>query len=253
VIDHAARPGETIRIAGDGRCNVTNLATAPDRFLSANPRFAAAPLARDTPGDCVAGVNGWGIASHEKTLGQLVCDGRADQVVTALCRDLAEAGGRLWTGVSVAEVAGPGLFRLATARGSVAAGSLIVATGGLSIPKMGATGFGSALAWQFGLRLVRTRPGLLPLTFGDALRAEMAALSGLTVPARVSVGKVEFENGLLFTHRGLSGPSIPQVSSDWHPGAAIAVDFLPGQGAGAVLAQLRRTAGAKAAGNALVA
>ncbi|MFN3644466.1 MAG: NAD(P)/FAD-dependent oxidoreductase [Gemmobacter sp.] len=253
VVDHAQRPGEKIRISGGGRCNFTNLAAAPDRFLSANPRFAASALARYTPQDFVVRMNGWGIAWHEKTLGQLFCDGPATQVVDALLRDLGQAGGRLWTGCAVGPVVRDGAFRVETARGAVAAAALVVATGGLSIPKMGATGLGYALARQFRLRLVETRPGLVPLTFGDGLRAAMAALAGLAVPARVSAGRAGFEDGLLFTHRGLSGPSILQVSSHWAPGAAIRVDFLPGRDAAAVLADLRRQAGGKAAGKALAA
>jgi predicted flavoprotein YhiN len=218
------------------------------RFLSANPRFAASPLARYRPADIVARMNAWGLAWHEKARGQLFfCDGRADRVVAALCADLAAAGGRLWTGCALGPVARDGAFRVETARGPVVADSLIVATGGLSIPKMGATGLGYALARRFGLRLVGTRPGLVPLTFGDGLRAGMAALAGLGVVARVSAGRPGggggFEDGLLFTHRGLSGPSILQVSSYWRPGAAIAVDFLPGRDAVAELAALRRGAG----------
>jgi predicted Rossmann fold flavoprotein len=251
VIDHAARPGEKIRISGGGRCNFTNLACAPDRFLSQNPRFAASALARYTPADFVARMNGWGIAWHEKTLGQLFCDGKAEQVVAALLRDLAEAGGRLWTGCALGPVERPGAFRIGTARGTVEAASVIVATGGLSVPKMGATGYGLAVARAFGLRVVGTRPGLVPLTFGDALREAMAALAGLAVPARVSAGRIGFEDGLLFTHRGLSGPSILQVSSYWRPGEAIAVDFLPGADAAAVLADLRRAAGGRAVANVL--
>ena len=253
VIDHAARPGEKIRISGGGRCNFTNLACAPDRFLSQNPRFAASALARYTPADFVARMDGWGIAWHEKTLGQLFCDGKADQVVAALLGDLAAAGGRLWTGCALGPVERPGAFRVATARGAVEADSVIVATGGLSIPKMGATGYGHALARGFGLRLVETRPGLVPLTFGDGLREGMAALAGLAVPARVSAGRAGFEDGLLFTHRGLSGPSILQVSSYWRPGEAIAVDFLPGQDSAAALAGLRQGAGGRMAANALAA
>jgi predicted Rossmann fold flavoprotein len=257
VIDHAARPGEKIRISGGGRCNFTNLACEPGRFLSQNPRFAASALARYTPADFVARVDSWGIAWHEKALGQLFCDGKADQVVAALVRDLAGAGGRLWTGCALGEVTrGPpsgAAFRIGTARGAVEAESVIVATGGLSIPRMGATGYGHALARAFGLRLVETAPGLVPLTFGDALREGMAALAGLAVPARVSAGRAGFEDGMLFTHRGLSGPSILQVSSYWRPGDAITVDFLPGADAAAALADLRRGAGGRSAANALAA
>jgi len=253
VIDHARAPAEKIRISGGGRCNFTNLGIAPDRFLSQNPRFALSALRRYTQIDFIARMNQWGIAWHEKTLGQLFCDGSATQVVDALCHDLAEAGGRMWLGCAVAGVSGDGPFRLETARGPVTAARLVVATGGKSIPKMGATGFGYDIARQYGLRLVEPRPGLVPLTFSDALRDSMAALAGLSVEAVVRSGKAAFREGLLFTHRGLSGPSILQVSSYWREGQPISVDFLPDRDAGTLLADLRRSSGRQVAANALSA
>lgn len=253
VIDHAARPGEKIRISGGGRCNFTNTGIAPERFLSENPRFALSALRRHSQHDFIARMNRWGIAWHEKTLGQLFCDGPATQVVDALCRDLVQAGGRLWLGCAVSGVAREGGFRLQTARGPVQAAALIVATGGKSIPKMGATGFGHDLARQFGLRLVEPRPGLVPLTFSDALRDSMAALAGLSAEAVVSCGKAAFREGLLFTHRGLSGPSILQISSYWREGRPVRVNLMPERDAAAALADLRRHAGAQIAGNALAA
>ena len=251
VIDHAAKPGEKIRISGGGRCNFTNLSIAPERFLSQNPRFALSALRRHTQMDFIDRMNRWGIAWHEKTLGQLFCDGPAQQVVDALCRDLAQAGGRLWLGCAIGGVTRDGRFRIETARGLVEAASVVVATGGKSIPKMGATGFAHDLARQFGLRLVEPRPGLVPLTFSDQLRDQMAALAGLSVAAVVACGRAAFREGLLFTHRGLSGPSVLQVSSYWREGQPVRLDFLPDTDAVAALADLRRRAGGQITGNAL--
>jgi predicted Rossmann fold flavoprotein len=253
VVDHAKAPGEKIRISGGGRCNFTNLHVVPERFLSDNPRFCRSVLARYTQHDFIARVDRAGIAWHEKTLGQLFCDGSARQIVDMLVRDLVQAGATLWTATAVGPVTRDGAFRADTARGPVTARSLVVATGGLSVPRMGATGLAHALARQFGLRVVETRPGLVPLTFGDAVRAQMAELAGLAVPARVSCVAIAFDEGLLFTHRGLSGPAILQVSNYWHPGEALGVDLLPGQDAGAALAALRRNSGGQQAANALAA
>ena len=251
VIDHATAPGEKIRISGGGRCNFTNLGIAPERFLSENPRFALSALRRHSQHDFVARMNRWGIAWHEKTLGQLFCDGPATQVVAALCRDLAQAGGVLWLGCTIGAIRHGEGFALETARGPVEAKAMIVATGGKSIPKMGATGLGYDIARQFGLRLVEPRPALVPLTFSAALRDSMAALAGLSVEAVVACGKAAFREGLLFTHRGLSGPSILQISSYWREGQPIRLDFLPGHDGAALLAALRREHGAQRVGNAL--
>ncbi|PVH28700.1 NAD(P)/FAD-dependent oxidoreductase [Pararhodobacter oceanensis] len=227
VLDHAKKPGEKIRISGGGRCNFTNLHIAPERFLSQNPRFALSALSRYTQQDFIARVNLNGIAWHEKTLGQLFCDGSARQIVDMLLRDLHAAGGELRLGVRVEAVhAG---FRVETSEGPLTAASVIVATGGKSIPKMGASGFGYDIAEQFGLRLVPTRAGLVPLTFTDTQLDWMRPLAGVAVPARVGVAgqKISFDEGLLFTHRGLSGPSILQISSYWREGQAITVDLAP--------------------------
>jgi predicted Rossmann fold flavoprotein len=229
VIDHAKAPGEKIRISGGGRCNFTNLGIAPDRFLSRNPRFALSALKRYTQWDFIARMDAWGIAWHEKTLGQLFCDGPATQVVEALVRDLGQAGGALWLGCEVLSVeALTGGFVVATGRGPVRGASLVVATGGKSIPKMGATGLGYRLAEQFGLPLVETRPGLVPLTFAEQELAWMKPLAGLAVDGRVRSGRTEFAEAMLFTHRGLSGPAILQISSYWREGEPIALDV--GQG-----------------------
>lgn len=241
VIDHAKAPGEKIRISGGGRCNFTNLGIAPDRFLSRNPRFALSALKRYTQWDFIARMDGWGISWHEKTLGQLFCDGSATQVVAALTQDLARAGGDLWLGcaVSAVEAAPEGGFMVATARGTLRCDSVVVATGGKSIPKMGATGFGYQLATQFGLPLVETRPGLVPLTFAEQELAWMTPLAGLSVEGRVRHGRTEFDEAMLFTHRGLSGPAILQISSYWREGEGIALDVSLGRDVAAHLRDAR--------------
>ena len=229
VIDHAAKPGEKIRISGGGRCNFTNLMIAPDRFLSQNPRFALSALKRFTQWDFIARMDAAGIAWHEKTLGQLFCDGSATQVIGMLVRDMGSAGVTLWLGCAPGAVrrAGEG-FEVETARGTQRARAVVVATGGKSIPKMGATGYGYRLAEAFGLPLVETRPALVPLTFAEQELAWMRPLAGVSLPGRVSCGKTGFDEALLFTHRGLSGPAVLQVSSYWREGEAIHVDLLPG-------------------------
>lgn len=229
VIDHAKAAGEKIRISGGGRCNFTNLGIAPDRFLSKNPRFALSALKRFTQWDFIARMDQAGIAWHEKTLGQLFCDGSARQVVEMLLSDMERAGVALWLDCAVAAVEpAPGGFRVTTARGPVRAASVVVATGGKSIPKMGATGFGYQLAESFGLPIVETRPGLVPLTFGPQDLDWITPMAGLSLPTRVTAGGKAFDEALLFTHRGLSGPAILQVSSYWREGQPISVNLLPG-------------------------
>ncbi|MEF3047655.1 NAD(P)/FAD-dependent oxidoreductase [Pseudotabrizicola sp. L79] len=230
VIDHAKAPGEKIRISGGGRCNFTNLGIAPDRFLSQNPRFALSALKRYTQWDFIDRMRHWGIAWHEKALGQLFCDGPATQVVESLRRDLAQAGGQLWleTGLGDLRAQGAG-FVQDTTRGPVHAASVVVATGGKSIPKMGATGHGYKLAESFGLPLVETRPALVPLTFATQELAWMTPLAGMAVEGRVRHGRTGFDEAMLFTHRGLSGPAILQISSYWREGDAIALDLSQGR------------------------
>jgi predicted Rossmann fold flavoprotein len=236
VVDHAAKAGEKIRISGGGRCNFTNLGIAADRFLSKNPRFALSALKRYTQWDFIARLDAAGIGWHEKTLGQLFCDGSAKEVVALLLADLAAAGGELWLSCAVGDVrrAGAG-FVVETTRGPVGAASVIVATGGKSIPKMGATGFGYQLAERFGLPLVETRPALVPLTFAEQELSWIAPLAGVALPARVGFGRAAFDEAVLFTHRGLSGPAILQISSYWREGQAISLDLCPGADLGAVL------------------
>ena len=233
VLDHARAAGEKIRISGGGRCNFTNLQISPDRFLSQNPRFARSALSRYTQQDFIDRVTRAGIAWHEKTLGQLFCDGSARQIVDMLLGDLHAAGGDLRLGVSPGAVkrGADGGFRVETDAGEFVARAVVLATGGKSIPKMGASDFGYRVAETFGLRIVPTRPALVPLVFTDAQLDAIRPLAGVSVPARVGVAgqRIAFEEGLLFTHRGLSGPSILQISSYWTPGSAIRVDLCPGR------------------------
>lgn len=244
VIDHAKAPGEKIRISGGGRCNFTNLGIAPDRFLSQNPRFALSALKRFTQWDFIARMDAAGIAWHEKALGQLFCDGSATQVVAMLVHDMERAGVTLWLGCGVAEVsrADKG-FRVDTARGAQVAASVVVATGGKSIPKMGATGFGYHIAERFGLPLVETRPGLVPLTFAEQELSWMQPLAGVAVEARVACGRQGFDEAVLFTHRGLSGPAVLQISSYWREGEAISVNLTPGRDMAAELRAAKAAAG----------
>ena len=232
VVDHNAAPGEKIRISGGGRCNFTNTnATTKagrDRFLSANPRFALSALARYTPADVIALVDRYGIAWHEKTLGQLFCDGSSLQIVNLLVAELKQAGATLWLNSIVGEIEKvPAGFSVMVGPKPVTATSLVVATGGKSIPKMGATGLAYQLALNFGLAVTETRPALVPLTFEPRLLEKLGALSGIAVNARVSVGRRGFEEAMLFTHRGLSGPAILQISSYWREGDPIVIDLFP--------------------------
>ncbi|MCB2136426.1 MAG: NAD(P)/FAD-dependent oxidoreductase [Rhodobacteraceae bacterium] len=239
VIDHATAPGEKIRISGGGRCNFTNLMAPPDRFLSQNPRFAISALSRFTPADFVARVDQAGIGWHEKTLGQLFCDGSARQIVSMLTDQMAEAGVTLRLSTPVRAIAKDTRFSVATDAGVITADSLVVATGGKSIPKMGATGFGYQVARQFGLNVTETRPALVPLTFGDHDLADLRPLAGIAVEARVSRGGIGFDEGLLFTHRGLSGPSILQISSYWREGDELIIDLARGHDIGRTLRSAR--------------
>ena len=240
IVDHAKSPGEKIRISGGGRCNFTNLNIAPDRFLSQNPRFALSALKRFTQWDFIARMDGAGIAWHEKTLGQLFCDGPATQVVAMLVRDMDAAGVTQWLGCPLGGVRRlDGGFEVETARGPQRSRSVVVATGGKSIPKMGATGFGYRLAETFGLPVVETRPALVPLTFADHELVWMRPLAGVALDARVSCGRAGFDEAVLFTHRGLSGPAVLQISSYWREGEAISVDLLPGRNVGSDLRAAR--------------
>ena len=231
VVDHARAPGEKIRISGGGRCNFTNLeGDRAERFLGENPRFATSALKRFTQHDFVKRVERAGIAWHEKTLGQLFCDDSAKQIIRMLTDDMRVAGVELSLGLSVDRVGRSGEgFEAALSDGTVVrCRSLVLATGGKSIPKMGATGWAYDTARAFGLRVTETRPALVPLTFEAGLLEKLAPLAGLSVEAVVAHGKTQFAEGLLFTHRGLSGPSILQISSYWREGEAITVAMAPG-------------------------
>lgn len=253
VIDHAKAPGEKIRISGGGRCNFTNLNIAADRFLSRNPRFALSALKRFTQWDFIARMDRVGIAWHEKTLGQLFCDGSATQVVAMLRADMAQVGVALWleTAIHAVEREASG-FRVATTRGPVEAPVLVVATGGKSIPKMGATGLGYRIAEQFGLPLVETRPGLVPLTLAVQELETLKPLAGVSVAGRVQADQgPAFDEAILFTHRGLSGPAVLQASSYWREGEAVTLGLCPGQDVAAALRSQRQQAGRMALRTAL--
>ncbi|QFT92628.1 HI0933-like protein [Roseovarius sp. THAF9] len=229
VVDHAKAPGEKIRISGGGRCNFTNLHTAPGNFLGANPHFHKSALSRYTQWDFIDLVARHGITWHEKTLGQLFCDGKSPQIIQMLRDEMAAAGADLWLQTSVGEITHDGTRFTVTldregTRHSVTARNLVLATGGKSIPAMGATGLAYDIARQFGHTVTDTRPALVPLTFSDK---RFAPISGVAAPARVTANDTSFTEAVLFTHRGLSGPAVLQASSYWHEGAAITLDLDP--------------------------
>ena len=238
VLDHADRAGKKILISGGGRCNFTNRHTRAENFLSSNPHFAKSALARYSPDDFIGMVEEHGIGFYEKTLGQLFCNRSAKDIVTMLERECAQAGVRLQLGSRILSVATTSemsdkkpRFLLETSQQSLRAFSVVVATGGLSIPKMGATSFGHSLAQQFGLRIVPCRPGLVPLTLAPEELEIWSDLSGLAVDVGATLGKgrqtVSFRERMLFTHRGLSGPAMLQISSFWLPGGSIHIDLVP--------------------------
>jgi predicted Rossmann fold flavoprotein len=231
LLDHAERVGKKILISGGGRCNFTNIHCRPENFLSENPHFAKSALARFTPADIIAMVEQHGIRYHEKTLGQLFCDRSAHDFVTMLERECADAGVRVIVGARTLSVVQDGHFRVQTTETSFEAEAVVVATGGLSIPKMGATGFGYSLAEQFGLRIVDCRPGLVPLVFSAEDREKWCDLAGVSAEVVATAGarqkRAGFREKMLVTHRGLSGPAILQASSYWRPGELITLDLAP--------------------------
>jgi predicted Rossmann fold flavoprotein len=240
VVEHANRVGKKILMSGGGRCNFTNTGTGPANFLSANPHFCKSALARYTPSDFIAMVERHGIAYHEKELGQLFCDESSKQIVKMLLDECAQAGVRIETACSVERVQhGTGGFHLHTTRGSFNAPAMVVATGGLSIPSMGASGFGYALAKQFGHAVLPTRAGLVPLTLSGKHQERFADLSGVALPVQARCNGTSFDNSMLVTHRGISGPAILQISSFWQPGDDLRLDLLPGRDALATLQQLQ--------------
>ncbi|CUH76085.1 NAD(P)/FAD-dependent oxidoreductase [Tropicibacter naphthalenivorans] len=248
VVDHAKAPGEKIRISGGGRCNFTNMYCEPQNYLGENKHFHKSALSRYTQWDFIELVGQHGIAWHEKTLGQLFCDDKATQIVSMLLAEMDKAGADLWLQTSVLEVAHrDGHFVTRMSREgrevTVTSDALVLATGGKSIPKMGATGLAYDIARQFGHEVTETRPGLVPFTFD---KGRFSALSGTAVNTRISNDKAGFEEAMLFTHRGLSGPAILQISSYWREGEEVVIDLLPQTNLAEILRTKRRTEGKRA-------
>jgi predicted Rossmann fold flavoprotein len=240
LLEHADRVGAKILISGGGRCNFTNLHGAPDRFLSGNPDFCRSALGRYTQADFIALVERHRIAYHEKTLGQLFCDGSARAIVAMLLAECRQGGVDVRVGHEVTDISRAERFRLETSHGSFTAAALVLATGGLSIPKMGATGFAHEVARRFGLGIVEPLPALVPLTATPAALGLDQVLAGVSVEAIVSCAGQSFRESMLFTHRGLSGPAILQISSYWRPGDTIALDLVPDCDAGGFLKERKR-------------
>ena len=246
LIDHADKVAEKIRISGGGRCNFTNRDTSPENFLSSNPNFCRSALARYTPQDFIALLQRHGIAWHEKHKGQLFCDHTSEDIITLLLRECGAGRVTRWQPCHTSGVQqGAGGYTLTTDRGTARARRLVIATGGLSIPKIGASDFGYRVARQFGHPIVDTRPALVPLTFNASTWEPFVQLAGLSLPVRVQTGSGKtrgaFLEDLLFTHRGLSGPAILQISSYWQPGTPIRVDLAPQAALKVALAEAKRS------------
>ena len=242
VLDHANKVGKKILMSGGGRCNFTNTGATPANYLSANPHFCKSALARYTPAHFIELVERHGIAYHEKELGQLFCDESSKLIVKLLLDECAEAGVEVRTHCGIEQVAhaDDGGFRLRTSQGSFAAPALVVASGGLSIPSMGASGFGYQLAKQFGHEVLPTRAGLVPLTLTGKHAERLHDLAGVSLPVEARCNGAAFRNFMLFTHRGISGPAILQISSYWQPGDDLRLDLLPGRDIAALLQEWRR-------------
>ncbi|WP_298566330.1 NAD(P)/FAD-dependent oxidoreductase [uncultured Aliiroseovarius sp.] len=241
LIDHAAKPGEKIRISGGGRCNFTNMNCEPPNFTGQNPHFHKSALARFTQWDFIELIDRAGIAWHEKTLGQLFCDGKATQIIDLLLEQMNEAGAEIRLSTTVERIdRQDGTFALKTSVGDLTCRNLVLATGGKSIPKMGATGFAYDIARQFGHEVIEPRPALVPLTFPEG---RFAALAGVSLPVRVWTDAARFDEAMLFTHRGLSGPAILQISSFWREGEPIHVDLTSGRDVFTALRDQRQTEG----------
>ena len=243
VIDHAKKPAEKVRISGGGRCNFTNLDTQPEAFLSDNPHFAKSALARYTPQDFCQLMSEHSLTWHEKTLGQLFCDQKSGAVISLLLRELERYGGHLQLNLGVGEIKHvDDRFLVDTAAGVFTSDSLVVATGGLSIPKMGATGLAYRIAEQFGHSLITTRPALVPLTFSGAQKQHFSDLSGVSIPVSCQAeAGPSFAENLLFTHRGLSGPAVLQASSYWRESQSVELNLLPDHAAQEILNQARQS------------
>ena len=240
VLERASAPGKKILISGGGRCNFTNIGAGPANYLSANPHFAKSALARYTAQDFLELVESHGIAWHEKTLGQLFCDGSAKQIVAMLLDECAKGDVEIRYGEEVVSVEQNDGFTVTTQSGTCRAPSLVIAAGGPSIPKMGASGYAYDLARQFGLKIVEPRPALVPLTLGGE-EVLFRDISGVSAPVVTSAGKARFAEAALFTHRGLSGPAILQASSYWRPGEPLFIDFLPEESGDFLLQAKRET------------
>ncbi len=227
LMDHAAKLAEKIRISGGGRCNFTNINARPENYISSNPHFCRSALARYTPQHFINWLNENGIGYHEKKLGQLFCDDGSEAIISLLKRECDAAGVKWQTSCNVDEVTHNKYFEVSSSRGKFSAQSLVIATGGLSIPKIGATPLGYKIAQQFGIAVTKLKPGLVPLSFHPQEWAAYAELSGVSVDATISFGKHSFRENLLFTHRGLSGPAILQISSYWEHGQPLHINLLP--------------------------
>jgi predicted Rossmann fold flavoprotein len=241
VLEHAERVGKKIAISGGGRCNFTNIHTSAENYLSANPHFCKSALSRYTPSDFISLVEKHNIAYHEKKLGQLFCDGSSRQIIKMLLDECESAGVEIRCNCQVLSVKKETAFRIETNQGSFVSSSLVIATGGLSIPTLGATDFGYRIARQFGLRIEETRPALVPLTLMSLTQKQFMELSGISLDAIVDCLGTEFRENILITHRGLSGPAILQISSYWQPGAVISINLLPEEDAFDILQQSRNS------------
>ncbi|MDP8250201.1 NAD(P)/FAD-dependent oxidoreductase [Pseudochrobactrum saccharolyticum] len=252
LIDHAKSPGDKIRISGGGRCNFTNIHATAKNYLSANPHFCKSALARFTPQDFIAMVDSYGISWHEKTLGQLFCDHSAKDIINMLRTEMQQANVRLDLNTTVSDISKTtDGFIVTTSYGKIEAQSLIIAAGGKSIPKMGATGFAYQIAGQFGHSLIEPRPGLVPLTLEPNLLEQLSPLSGIAVDAELKHGKTRFREALLFTHRGMSGPAILQISSYWREGDEVVLTIEPDFDFLTLLKNARKTNGKQSVQTAL--
>ena len=229
LLEHNDKVGKKIGISGGGRCNFTNLRASPDNYLSSNPDFCRSALARYKSSDFLSLVESHRIAWHEKKLGQLFCNGSSREIIAMLLEECRRARAEVRCGIHVHDVSQPDKFLLRTSGGDIVCNALVVATGGLSFAKLGASDLGYRIARQFGLRLTEIQPGLVPLTFSPPDKTVLGPLSGVSLPVTARCGKKSFDEAMLITHRGLSGPAILQISNFWREGDALALDLLPGR------------------------
>lgn len=241
VVEHSERVGKKILISGGGRCNFTNTHTSHESFISQNPHFCKSAIARYTPTDFISLVEKYGIAYHEKKLGQLFCDGSAGQIVDMLLDECKKSDAEIRCDCIVQDIVTDERFLLKTSAGEIRCNSVVIATGGLSIAKLGATDFGYRVARKFGIAVVEPRPGLVPLTLEPQVQTALATLSGVSIDGLVSCGEARFRENVLITHRGLSGPAVLQVSSYWKPKQQVIIDLLPDVDVDELLASNRQT------------